>query len=87
MSFSLISQCGLSQNPRRSHIISTLTYELVRFLRDDNYIDEFLDDFELSREQFYEIVDKFANHDLFKKDANGKLYRDNDGNIELLYHP
>ena len=51
------------------------------------YFDEFLDDFELTRKQFYEIVDKFANHDLFKKDANGKLYRDKDGNLELLYHP
>ena len=51
------------------------------------YFDEFLEDFELTRTQFYEIVDKFANHDLFKKDANGKLYRDKDGNLELLYHP
>ena len=51
------------------------------------YFDEFLDDFELTRTQFYEIVDKFANHDLFKKDVNGKLYRDKDGNLELLYHP
>ena len=51
------------------------------------YFDEFLEDFELTRNQFYEIVDKFANHDLFKKDANGKLYRDKDGNLELLYHP
>ena len=51
------------------------------------YFDEFLDDFELTRTQFYEIVDKFANHDLFKKDVNGKLYRDKDGNLELLFHP
>jgi len=51
------------------------------------YFDEFLEDFELTRNQFYEIVDKFANHDLFKKDANGKLYRDKDGNLELLFHP
>ena len=50
------------------------------------YFDEFLDDFELTRTQFYEIVDKFANHDLFKKDVNGKLYRDKDGNLELLFH-
>ena len=51
------------------------------------YFDEFLEDFELTRNQFYEIVDKFANHDLFKKDVNGKLYRDKDGNLELLYYP
>ena len=50
------------------------------------YFDEFLEDFELTRTQFYEIVDKFANHDLFKKDVNGKLYRDKDGNLELLFH-
>ena len=50
------------------------------------YFDEFLEDFELTRTQFYEIVDKFANHDLFKKDANGKLYRGKDGNLELLFH-
>tara|TARA_Y100000590_G_scaffold86224_1_gene96606 strand:+ start:16916 stop:18046 length:1131 start_codon:yes stop_codon:yes gene_type:complete len=51
------------------------------------YFEEFLDDFELSKEQFFEIVDKFANHDLFKKDENGKLERDDAGNLELLYKP
>tara|TARA_B100000029_G_scaffold240748_1_gene237939 strand:+ start:1510 stop:2637 length:1128 start_codon:yes stop_codon:yes gene_type:complete len=51
------------------------------------YFDEFLEDFELTKKQFYDIVDKFANPDLFKKDENGKLYRDDDGNLELLYKP
>ena len=51
------------------------------------YFDEFLQDFELTRTQFYEIVDKFANHALFKKDTDGKLHRDAEGNLELLYHP
>ena len=48
------------------------------------YFDEFLEDFELTREQFYDLVDKFANHDLFKKDKNGKLLRDEDGNLTKI---
>ena len=51
------------------------------------YFEEFLKDFELTTEQFFDIVDKFANHSLFKKDKNGNLFRDNDGNLELLYKP
>jgi len=51
------------------------------------YFDEFLKDFELTKEQFYDIVDKFANHILFKKDGNGKLLRNSDGNLELLCKP
>jgi len=51
------------------------------------YFDEFLKDFELSNDEFYKIIDKFANHNLFKKDENGNLYRDNEGNLELLEYP
>ena len=48
----------------------------------EKYLDEYLDDFELSREDFLKIVDKHANYDLFKKDQNGDLLRDDNGNLE-----
>ena len=51
------------------------------------YFEEFLDDFELTKEQFFKIVDKFANPDLFKKNSSGELRRDDEGNLELLKPP
>lgn len=50
------------------------------------YFDEFLEEFKLTREEFYKIVDKFANKDLFKKDNQGNLWRDKDGNLEKLVY-
>ena len=50
----------------------------------DRYFDEFLHDMEITKEEFYKIVDKFANKDLFKKDKDGNLLRDNDGNLEKI---
>ena len=51
------------------------------------YFDEFLKAFELSKEEFFKIVDKFANHSLFKKNSSGELFRDDEGNLELLEPP
>jgi N-acetyl sugar amidotransferase len=51
------------------------------------YFDEFLNDFELTKEEFFKIVDKFANHSLFKKNALGELWRDDEDNLELLESP
>ena len=51
------------------------------------YFDEFLKDFELTKEEFFKIVDKFANQSLFKKNSSGKLWRDDEGNLELLEPP
>ncbi|MCV0411911.1 N-acetyl sugar amidotransferase [Nitrosarchaeum sp.] len=48
------------------------------------YLDEYLTDFELSRKDFMEVIDKFANYDLFKKDTNGKLLRDDKGNLTKI---
>lgn len=50
----------------------------------EKYFKEFLDDFELTREEFYKIVDKFANKNIFKKDKNGNLFRDKNGNLEKI---
>ncbi len=43
--------------------------------------------FELTKEEFFKIVDKFANHSLFKKNALGELWRDDEDNLELLESP
>ena len=50
------------------------------------YFDDFLHDMEITKEEFYKIVDKFANKDLFKKDQDGNLLRDKDGNLEKLQY-
>jgi N-acetyl sugar amidotransferase len=50
----------------------------------EKYFKEFLDDFKLTREEFYKIVDKFANKNIFKKDKNGNLFRDKKGNLEKI---
>ena len=50
------------------------------------YFDDFLRDMEITRKEFYKIVDKFANKDLFKKDKDGNLLRDKDGNLEKLQY-
>ena len=50
------------------------------------YFDNFLKDLEITREEFYRIVDKFANKSLFKKDENGNLWRDENGNLQKLQY-
>jgi len=48
------------------------------------YLNEFLDEFEISREDFLKVCDKFTNKSLFKTDNNGKLIRDEADNIEKI---
>ena len=48
------------------------------------YLDEFLKAAEISHDEFIEICDKFTNKELFKKDQNGRLLRDKNGNIEKI---
>ena len=50
------------------------------------YFDEYLRDFELTREEFFKIADKWTNKSLFKKDNNGNLLRDKDGNLEKIQY-
>ncbi len=50
----------------------------------ERYFKEFLEDFELTREEFYQICDKFTNKELFKKDNSGNLHRDELGNLEKI---
>ena len=50
----------------------------------EQYLDEYLEDFEMTRDDFSNCVDKFTNKDLFKKDENGNLIRDKNGNLEKI---
>lgn len=45
---------------------------------------EFLEDAELTFDEFIKICDKFTNKDLFKKDSNGNLVRDKDNNLTKI---
>ena len=42
---------------------------------------------ELDRQGFYEVVDKFANKDIFELDTNGNFKRTSDGNLILKNYP
>ena len=50
----------------------------------EKFLDEFLNQWEMSREEFLDICDKFTNKELFKKDENGVLLRDELGNLEKI---
>ena len=50
----------------------------------EQYLDEYLQDFEMTRNDFSNCIDKFTNKDLFKKDENGNLIRDKNGNLEKI---
>jgi len=45
------------------------------------YLEEFLEEADLTFEEFIKICDKFTDKKLFEKDNNGNLIRDSDGNI------
>ena len=48
------------------------------------YLKEFLDEFELSMDDFIQICDKFTNKELFKKNIDNNLLRDKSNNIEKI---
>jgi len=48
------------------------------------YLDDFLEDFGLSMEEFLKICDKFTNKELFKKDNSGNILRDEADNLEKI---
>ena len=48
------------------------------------YLDDFLEDFGLSMEEFLKICDKFTNKELFKKDNSGNILRDEANNLEKI---
>ena len=50
------------------------------------YLKEFLKAAKITEEEFHKICDKFTNKDLFKKDENGNLIKDKDGNLTKLYY-
>ena len=47
-------------------------------------MDEYLRDFEITRDEFLKAIDKFISKDLFKKDEIGNLIRDSEGNLEKI---
>ena len=50
----------------------------------ERYLDEFLKQWDMSRDEFLQIAEKFTNKELFKKDENGNLIRDEFGNLEKI---
>jgi len=48
------------------------------------YLSEFLDEAELTFEEFLKICDKFIDKNLFVKDGNGDLIRDKNGNLSKI---
>jgi len=50
----------------------------------EKYLNEFLAQWNMSRDEFFKIADKFTNKELFKKDENGILHRDELGNLEKI---
>jgi N-acetyl sugar amidotransferase len=48
------------------------------------YLDEFFNEFELSKEEFLQICEKFTNKEIFKTDKNSNLLRDENDNIEKI---
>ena len=48
------------------------------------YYQEFLNEFELTEEEFFKICDKFINKSLFKTDKDGNLIRDKFNNIQKI---
>ena len=48
------------------------------------YFDEFLQEFELTEDEFIEICEKFTNKDIFKTDNTGNLIRDEHNNLKKL---
>ena len=50
----------------------------------EKFLNEFLKQWEMSRDEFLSITEKFTNKELFKQDDHGNLIRDKYGNIEKI---
>ena len=50
----------------------------------EKFLNEFLKQWEMSRDEFLSITEKFTNKELFKQDEHGNLIRDKYGNIEKI---
>ena len=77
----------VSMEIRKNKLVREKGMELVKKFEGkipEQYLDEYLKDFEITRDDFIKCVDKFANKDLFKTDANGNLIRDENENIEKI---
>ena len=72
---------------RKNRITRAEGIELVRKFEGkipNQYLDEYLRDFEITRDEFLKAIDKFISKDLFKKDENENLIRDSEGNLEKI---
>ena len=47
-----------------------------------NCLSWFLKEYEIDREEFFKICDKFTNTEIFKTDSNSKVLRDEHGNVQ-----
>jgi len=50
----------------------------------EKYLDEFLNQWNMTRDEFLTIVDKFTNKELFQKDSHGNLLHDSEGNLTKI---
>lgn len=50
------------------------------------YLDDFLSDFSITKNDFFKICDKFTNKKIFKTNDKNELIRDDDGNIQKLVY-
>jgi len=50
----------------------------------ERYLDEYLHNWKMTRDEFLTIVDKFTNKELFQKDTHGNLLRDSEGNLTKI---
>jgi hypothetical protein len=50
----------------------------------EKYLNEFLAQWDMSRDEFFNIANKFTNKELFKKDGNGNLLRNEFGDLEKI---
>ena len=49
-------------------------------------LQEFLTEMEITKEEFYEICEKFTNKEIFKKDQHGNLLYDESHNLEKIIY-
>ena len=50
----------------------------------EKFLNEFLEYWNMSKDEFLKIAERFTNKELFKKDSDGNLLRDETGNIEKI---
>ena len=77
----------VSMEIRKNKLVREKGMELVKKFEGkipEQYLDEYLKDFEMIRDDFFKCMNKFTNKDIFKKDEKGNFIRDKNGNLEKI---